>query len=51
MRIIFIDVDRCHDSPCKNNGTCHTGKNSFTCTCAAGFSGTSCETGEAYDNK
>merc|ERR1712224_281438 len=28
----------------KNGGTCKDGVNSYTCTCAAGYSGSTCET-------
>jgi len=32
------------NNPCKNEGTCIDGVNSFTCACAAGWSGDTCET-------
>lgn len=41
------DIDDCVKQPCKNNGTCKDGVNSYTCTCQAGFTGNNCETGES----
>merc|ERR1712072_752637 len=38
------NIDECAPNPCKNGGTCKDGVNSFTCTCAAGYSGDTCET-------
>jgi hypothetical protein len=32
----------CFSSPCKNGGTCSNNGASFTCTCAAGYSGPQC---------
>ena len=37
------DIDDCSSNPCHNNGACIDGVNSFTCTCAAGYSGTNCD--------
>ncbi|XP_060586454.1 uncharacterized protein LOC132742145 [Ruditapes philippinarum] len=36
-------VDDCADNPCLNGGVCTDGINSFTCTCAPGFDGNTCE--------
>ena len=33
----------CDFHPCRNNGTCHSNGSSFTCTCAAGYSGQRCD--------
>ena len=41
---IFLDIDECHSTPCKNNGTCVDKINSYTCKCKPGFKGTNCET-------
>ncbi len=38
------NIDDCAAQPCLNGGACTDGVNSYTCTCAAGFSGTNCET-------
>ena len=35
--------DDCAPNPCQNGGTCTDGANSYTCTCAAGFTGANCE--------
>jgi len=41
----YIDViDQCASNPCKNDGTCEDGKNSYTCTCVNNWSGYNCET-------
>ncbi|XP_060566743.1 uncharacterized protein LOC132725615 [Ruditapes philippinarum] len=36
-------VDDCAAKPCLNGGVCTDGINSFTCTCAPGFYGNTCE--------
>ncbi|KAH9509092.1 hypothetical protein Btru_049004 [Bulinus truncatus] len=40
------DLNFCtHHKPCRNNGICtNTGQGSYTCTCAASYSGINCET-------
>ncbi|XP_013177867.1 PREDICTED: protocadherin-like wing polarity protein stan isoform X1 [Papilio xuthus] len=38
------EVDLCYSSPCVNNGTCIRREGGYTCVCAAGFTGTNCET-------
>ena len=40
---IFIDIDDCEPSPCKNGGTCEDRINDYKCTCATGYKGKSCE--------
>ena len=40
----FLDIDECHSTPCKNNGTCVDKINSYTCKCKPGFEGKNCET-------
>ena len=37
-------IDECASSPCQNGGTCVDGVNEYSCTCAAGYTGTNCET-------
>ena len=39
------DMDDCASHLCKNNGTCTDRVNGFKCSCAPGFNGTQCETG------
>ena len=36
------NVNDCHDSPCKNGGTCHDSINDFVCACKPGFTGKDC---------
>ena len=40
------DIDECSSSPCMYGGTCVDGVDVFTCTCLAGYTGTTCETGQ-----
>lgn len=39
----IIDIDDCQPMPCKHNGSCRDGINSYTCKCAAGYEGKDCE--------
>ena len=40
----FTDIDDCSPSPCENGGTCTDLVDDFSCDCAAGFTGFTCET-------
>ena len=41
-----LTVNPCTNNPCKNGGTCTvTGDDSYSCQCAEGFYGDSCEKG------
>ena len=40
----LIDIDDCKSSPCMNNGVCVDGVNTFSCDCAHGFIGDTCNT-------
>ena len=42
MLLFPVDNDECASNPCKNGGSCIDGLNTFTCTCADGYSGTDC---------
>ena len=42
----FEDIDDCAITPCQNGGTCSDGVDSYTCSCAAGYSGRNCQTGQ-----
>ena len=44
------DIDDCASHPCKNNGTCTDRVNGFNCSCAPGFNGTQCETGNQFQS-
>ena len=44
--LLHLDIDECQSNPCQNGGNCVDGVNSFTCTCADGYTGTVCGTGE-----
>ena len=43
--LLKTDIDDCAGRPCKNNGTCTDRVNRFNYSCAPGFNGTQCETG------
>ena len=43
------DVNECSSNPCKNGASCHNNQNSYSCTCAAGWTGTTCTTGKSID--
>ena len=42
---VLIEMDECDSNPCGNGGTCNDYINEFNCTCASGYEGTLCETG------
>ena len=44
------DIDDCASHPCKNNGTCTDRVNGFNCSCAPGFNGTQCKTGNQFQS-
>lgn len=43
MITYILEVDACFSSPCLNGGTCQSNGNSFFCTCANFYSGTTCQ--------
>ena len=43
--IVLIEIDECDSNLCGNGGTCNDYINEFNCTCASGYEGTLCETG------
>ena len=44
--LVAVATDECDSNPCANDGVCADGHNLFTCTCAAGFMGTTCDVGK-----
>ena len=42
INILGVDIDNCHPNPCNNGGTCTDGVDSFTCDCADGWTGETC---------
>ena len=42
----ILDINECASNPCKNGAACNNGNNRFTCTCAGGWTGTTCTTGK-----
>ena len=45
LHFLLIDIDDCNPDPCQNGGTCTDGVNSYTCTCAPGYTDGDCSTG------
>ena len=45
-----VDINECEPQPCLNGGTCTDGINSFTCTCAEGWTGDHCEKSKYHHN-
>ena len=43
------NIDVCDPNPCQNGGICTDHVNSYTCTCASGFTGNDCETSTIFD--
>ena len=41
--VISLVFDNCASSPCQYGSTCSNEINRYTCTCAAGYTGTKCE--------
>src|SRR5436190_5842568 len=39
-----VPNDHCSPNPCIHGGTCENGAAGYTCQCAPGYTGTSCET-------
>ena len=39
-----LDTNECASDPCQNGATCTDGLNLFTCNCATGWYGTTCDT-------
>ena len=42
------DVNECDSSPCMYGATCTDIINGYTCSCAHGYTGVHCETGESF---
>lgn len=42
---MILDIDECNLDPCQNGATCTEGTASFLCTCAPGWTGTTCDEG------
>ena len=47
LLLLFLDDDECTSDPCQNGGACVDGVDSYTCACAAGYSGDHCEESES----
>lgn len=43
--VVFVEIDECTPTPCKNNASCIDGINSYTCKCKPGFTGKHCSKG------
>ena len=42
---IVVDTDECASNPCQNGGSCSDEVNKFSCSCASGYEGATCQTG------
>ena len=49
LNVTNADIDDCVGDPCLNGGTCTDLVYDFSCECAAGFTGDTCETGIYID--
>ena len=49
--MIVLDTNACLSGPCLNGGTCQAQNNgnSYTCSCAPGYSGTTCQICKYYE--
>ena len=43
--LILAETNECKSDPCQNGAMCDDKFNSYTCTCAPGYTGYNCETG------
>ena len=44
VHIYFAEnLNECESSPCKNGGTCNDSVDGYTCVCAEGYKGKTCE--------
>ena len=46
--MLIADIDNCLVEPCKNGGVCKDLRAAFSCTCAPGYTGDTCETGDNF---
>ena len=46
--LLIPDIDECGSDPCQNGGTCNDLVNGYNCTCASGYTGDNCETGNQF---
>ena len=44
---VVSDIDECASEPCQHKGTCTDHVDRYTCTCASGYRGASCQTGRS----
>ena len=45
MHDIVVDTDECANNPCQHGGSCSDELNKFSCSCANGYEGATCQTG------
>lgn len=50
MDTFLTDYDECQSNPCQHAGICINLSGGFVCVCAAGFTGSVCETGNSASN-
>ena len=47
---VISDINECASSPCQNGGICSDEIGKFTCTCAGGYTGTTCQSGKMNES-
>lgn len=48
LKSLFLDINECEASPCKNGGTCDNQPGGYSCNCKKGYTGQNCEQGTDY---
>ena len=48
LYLFYPDTDECASNPCENGASCTDEVDGYSCECAAGYVGTTCETGEYW---
>ena len=46
----FPETDECESNPCEYGSTCNDMLDGYNCTCAEGYTGDNCESGNTFRN-